>query len=423
MDIIKTQDAISTYFNTLLKNSLNYGETYSIIFDYDNLRLTLTPSLQNADLIKQIILEDINNIKYNSKIKHKIEQSLLRVFENINSDISNINLYIIKNKIILTISQSDKLFCFPEEIILAKLLSEYDINKLNDLCRINKNFYKASRSDLFWWEIIKCKFPEYYKDKTNYSYNPRELIKGLSFYDKKINNIVTRLYVDTFNTFYINYSTTFRYLILEDIWNNSDYEMQEIIETMIHFKKSIDNDIEIIKKLLIQNPIFIEDLYNYQEIFTQTMYGFKLALALDKWLISINRDQILKVVDFDSILYGQLFHYSGSDDPEYYEFLYSKLNNLHTDKIYLEEYYESDENHVILKDYILSKISIDIDKDFLVRNIKYYLENDSDPSSFKKIYRHFIKKWTTDDKNVFKILIINKFKKYPDTIIKLLKIL
>jgi len=301
MDIIKTQAAISNYFNVILRNSLNYFETYIVNFDYNDLRLTLVPSIKNAELINQIKREDKNNIRYQSKIKHKIEQSLLQAFQNKNSDITNMNLYVINNKIILTFTHSDKLFSLTEEMILAKLAAEYDVDQLGNVCRINHNFAKACRSDLFWWEIIRLKFPQYYKEKRNHNYDPRELIKGLKYFNEKVDvnneekrtlkypdNLMKRL-----DKLYSDYHQTFKYLILEDIWKFEYMMLMDIFEMIIEIGKpiNINSDIEIIKKIITENLDLIESLDYLQNVFIRSLYGLKIAEELDKWSISQGKEK------------------------------------------------------------------------------------------------------------------------------------
>jgi len=411
MDIIKTQNAVSSYFNNSLRQSLKYPETYTVSFDYNASRLTLIPSSRNAELI--------NQIKVLSGLKNKIELTLLQAFQNKNPDITNVNFYIIDNNIVLTMTQSDKLFALPEEVILAKLASEYDISELGDVCRINSNFAKACRSDIFWWEIIRLKFPQYYKEKRNYNYDPRELIKGLDYFKKISETSSNIIYPDTIikriDKLYLDYYQTFKYLLLENIW--IEYNIKNvIIGTIVEIGKSInfDSDLEILKTFL-KNESLNEHIILKMDGMYITVYGLKLADVLDKWLFSEGKDQILKNVDFEEILDMDIQDNHGSNNPEYYEYLSFKLNHPETDERYLLDYSLSDMDHDKLQDYMLSKTSHKVDKDLLIQTGIAIL-NRGDQPTFERFYKYFIRRWTNDDINTFKSVVDRVFGHDHETI-------
>ena len=412
MDIIQTENAISSYFNNTLRESLKYHETYLVTFDYNNPRLTLIPSSINAELI--------NQIKVIKGLKNKIEQTLLSAFQNKNPDITNINLYIIDNNIIITIIQNDRLFSLPEEIILAKLASGYDINELTDVCRINVNFAKACRSDLFWWEIIKIKFPKYYKEKRNHNYNPKELIKGLDYFRRisKLPKHVKKIYlINSFdiNNLYLNYYETLRYLVLENLWSQSNINLNLVADTIIEVGESInlDTDLEILKILLKRVPLPGENVMDIIDDMVMTVHGLKLAKRLDIYLISQGKEPIFKDIDLQVILEYDIMDSHGNNDPEYYELLSSMLNHPQINQRYLQDYGNSDMDHDKLQDYMLSKTSPNVDKDLLIQTGLHIL-NRGDKPTFVRFYKHFLKRWTQDDIKIFKDVVDRLFGDDPE---------
>ena len=416
MNILQIQNAVSSYFNNTLRESLKYPETYSVNFDYNTSRLTLIPSSRNAELI--------NLIKVVYDLKNKIEQTILQAFLNKNPNITNINLYIIDNNIIITIIQNDTLFSLPEEVILAKLVSEYDVEKLGDVCRINVNFSKACKSDLFWWEIIKLKFPTYYKEKRYYNYDPKELIKGLDYFNRNIHINISNinpkytsyhilyggiLYTDIL---YNNYYQTFKYLILENLW--LDMDIIFIVDTIINIGKSInfDNDLEIIKFLFKKDPISTKDIVNNM---VTSIYGLKLLKELNNLLSSEGKNRILTDEYLQEILNEELSSNHGSNNPEYYEFVSSMLNRPKTDQRYLEDYINSDIDLGKLQKYILSKISTNIDKDLLIQTALDILHRGIE-LTFVRFYKYFIKRWTNEDIKIFKDIVDRDFRYDDDTV-------
>jgi len=380
------------------------------------MRIVLTPSLKNSGLINLIEIEDRNNVKYQQKIKHKIEQSILPALRNKYPNIININLYIIDNKIVLTISRNDKLFSLPEEMILAKLAVEYNIDNLNEICRINHNFAKACRSDLFWWELIKLKFPQYYKEKRNYNYDPRELIRGLKYINERldIDGNIKFSYDGSrdsgANKIYRMYHSTLEYVLFENIFIIGQYIAESIITRISEIGKSInfDTDLEIIK-FLFEKRSFDIDLLHEAEVLVNDVNGLKLMTELDKWLISKGETQLNDIAILLRALDNDLSDIRGNNSPEYYELLSKLLNKPQTDDRYLNDYSNTDIVHRKLREYILSQVSPKVDKDLLIDVGIYILRsrNSETFESFESFYEHFNNRWTNDDIKIFRNIIVS----------------
>jgi len=248
------------------------------------------------------------------------------------------------------------------------LAAKYDVNELGKVSTINSNFAKASRSDLFWWEIIRLKFPQYYKEKRNYNYDPRELIIGLNYFSEKVEifgekditmKMLSKLkqytIYKTIDKFYLAYYQTFKYVILEDIWIYYKKVASLIIAIIVEMGKFVnfDTDLQILKT-------FVKKCSFNDKIVSETeginFNGFKLTDELNKWLFSQDKNQILQDLEIVDVLNYDLRNKYGSFNPEYYEYLSSKLNRPATDQRYLEDYFKTHIYHDNLQDYMLSRI-------------------------------------------------------------------
>lgn len=411
-----TQDIITNhidlYFNSILKNSLKYSETYSISFDLNKNRITLKSDLISSELINAIKRDDASNKQHMSKLRSKVELALLGGFRAKNPDISNVNLYTTNpNEILITFSYSESVMNIAEIGILARLAAEYETVNINEICTINPTFAKACRDELFWWELFKVRYPEYYKNREemNYEgYNPKEVMRGIEYYEKEIKNIVlieiwgskVVSIPDTIRiaNFYKDYRQTFKYLILEDLWKLAEEHILPIL--------NIKNlDIEIIKKLTITLNITSKRL---RETFLANLIKidqFKLLEELSNWLQSIGKEGLFIEGDLEEILESEL-----DDDPIFYEYLSDKLQRPRTDNRYLYDYVNTDMVGDKIQDYILSQISENVDKQLLLFIATELIKNRDYPS-FKRLYIYFKSKWTVLDKDMLINRAENEFER------------
>ena len=235
--------AVDKYFNVFLRNALGYPERYSVEFDSNRNRITLISNEENPILVEK--LQD-------KMLRLDLENKLYRAFRSKTDDIVGVNVYPSNNRIIITYTQGETPVTLSEIEILAKLAADTDVEDLNKLCSLNKNFARACKNDLFWWEIIKLKFPELYVERRTRKYDPRKVIRGLRTYrtlkrkygsviDEKIEEL-SRDYPETFkyvfseNIFKISSSVFYR------IYTKVDLSRQDNIEMIKYIISNIDED-------------------------------------------------------------------------------------------------------------------------------------------------------------------------------------
>ena len=356
---------INNYFNGVLKNHLNYSEIYSISFDEDKQRITLTSDISDAKL--PTLLQGKNN-----KWRIKIEQALLRGFKNIDNDFQNVNIYTVKqNEVLITYIYGENPMTFSEIGILSKLAAEYATENIDRICIINKNFAAACREELFWWEILRNKYPEYYKSKSKLIYknhNALEVLKGM---DQYVIRVVPELkdiqaYVEyndrsaNLKILIKNYLETFRYLILEGFWKLNVVDINWMLNS------GIINDIDI-TKLLINELVKLNKFISIgllENVYLGYINNGQLGLLkeLDNFLISIN---IILPPQFYQNLLNAHRASNIKVDLNSYRWLTERPNVQMTSDDYLRHFGHISQNNVDVWKYILSKIN----PDFLQGNI------------------------------------------------------
>lgn len=296
---------LNTYFNSILRTYLKYPEIYSISYDISIQRITLISNSSNPKLIEQ--LQD-------KKLRNSIEQALLKGFKDKDEKILNVNIYTFKNdEIVITLTFGENPLELSELGILVKLASEYDVDRINELCTLNKNFTKACKNDLFWWELIKTKFPEYYREKRNNVYNPREVLKGLEYF-KSIQNsryLYSKLMFD--------YPETFRYVILENIWKLLRRQISSIFKNI-----NLDN-IEIIKHILLNYDVDDSELDDlFENMILRKDFNQTLIEEIDELVKSQGKELYTKTI-IDGLLKRNKSKYFEEEYSKAYEWLTNKL--------------------------------------------------------------------------------------------------
>ena len=405
---------VNEYFNIALKNKFHFPEIYSLTFEPNIKRITLKSNLPNSKLIELI--------KNDDKLRSKIEQTLLNGFRTKDPNISNINLYTFNdNEIIITFSYNETPFTLNEIGILARLAAEYDTYFVDRICTLNSNFARACKDNTFWWELIKVKYPQYYKTKKEMKYkghNPKEVVRGLDYYESynktlseirsqlmKISDPVDRnakrkLITERITYFFNNYLPTLKYLILENLWQ-IDLRYIDLI-----LRLSFDvGDIELMKHLIITYNNPQEDIF---KIFLSLLFSspnnlivekFKLLEGLDDRLVTAGKERFFIPGEIRAILGYEISNGNGNDNPAFYEYLSNKLNRPKTNERYLTDYANSYPDNVKIPEYILTQLSKDIDKELLLTTLRHFIDF-GEFYPFRILYNFFRDKWTEEDKQI-----------------------
>ena len=382
--------AVNNYFNSVLKNYFNYPETYNIKFDEIKQRITLTSNKNNP-----ILIDLINN--KDNKWKIKIEQALLLGFKSKDNNVRNVNIYNFKpNEIIITYTYGETPLTINEIGILAKLVTEYDMSKMDNFCNINTSFARACKDDLFWWEVIKNKYPEYYKEKRKENYNPKEVLRGLySFLNRGYSYI---------GEFMVKGFETFKYLILEDLLKIGFEELQYVV-FFLSENLTFDN-MKILKHIIINHNISginTPDLFNnllYNKNFNAKFLDEINELLLSKG-ITLFDEEMLKD-NLTNILTGINTGNLGIDSKttvKVYDWLSNKLNL--NDDDHLSNFNTVRKGNIELMDYIFSKITDNISRISLLEALDGMMEANA-IYKFKKLYSQF--KWKLNDIDIQDLL-------------------
>lgn len=146
MDITRLKNAFNTYFNSILKNALGYGETFSI--NINDREITLT-STGNSQLIQRLKSDDT--------LLDKISQQLLTAFRDNNPDIEYVELEIVNDKQFI-IKYGFNVYSIKDFNIIAQFAKELDSKNINDLCVSNPVFAEVCKNPQFWAKMLTDKF-------------------------------------------------------------------------------------------------------------------------------------------------------------------------------------------------------------------------------------------------------------------------
>lgn len=345
-------ETIISIVNNTLKCYLEYPETYSINFDEIKRRITLTTSSQESLLFNLVNDKELNT---------NIEQELLTQLKNVDNSIFNVNIYTFKlNEIVITYTYGETPFELAEIGIVARLLSEYEvftdgrwnrrpqcIHKLDELYILNKNFYNLFKRDSLWWELIKVKYPEYYKNQRFIlSYKSREVLRGLHYFSNKSDERYnTRVLINM-------YPETFKYLIYEGIWKLESKDVTDIVDRISH-RCVYDHDKEIL--------IYMINNYDLSDKDITTILGHLLFYECFSPIFLEEIENLLKSKGKELIKRGLLKNYidiilNDSCEPENHIEIYSWINIKLNRTPYLRDFLRINRNQVNLMNYILEGI-------------------------------------------------------------------
>ena len=345
---------INNYFNAVLKNHFNFPETYSVSFDENRQRITLTSDISDAKL--PTLLQGKDN-----KWRIKIEQALLKGFKNIDNNFQNVNIYILKtNEILITYTYGENPMTQREIGILSKLAAEYETENIDRICTINRNFAIACKNELFWWSILRNKYPEYYKSKRELIYKDYDALEVLRGMDQYVLHVIPSLkgieaYTDynarsgDLKVLIKNYPETFRYLIIEGFWQ------LRILDVNWMLNSGVINDLDVIK-VLINTSLELNksiSVMSLSELYMKYINNekFELLREIDNYLNSIN---IILPAQF----YVGLLETIPNINISIYDWIIERLNTQMTSNDYLSHFNLIRPDKVTLYNYILSKINI-----------------------------------------------------------------
>ena len=130
---------------------------------------------------------------------------------------------------------------FSEVGIYANIAANLNITELEELCMNNSQFNKICKSNNFWSEVIKNKYPEYLVQTIDV-YDWRKVYHGLDYYINNIENILEdKQYI--WNDFIQDYSYTFRYLVLNNIIQYNDKNIDDFIFHYIGYDDEYENEL------------------------------------------------------------------------------------------------------------------------------------------------------------------------------------
>ena len=430
---------INKYFNNILKAYLKFPETYSISF-YPNInRITLQSNSESK------LIELINKDK---KIKASIEQALLSGFKNKNDNILNVNLYNFKpNEIVITYTYGEVPLKLAEIGILAKLVAEHETININEICTINPTFAKACKDELFWWEIIKNKYPKYYKEKRSYIHNPKEILRGLDAYEKMINSkreshrltvrgVYKKQFPKDIKHLFIKFLSTVRYLILENVWILSEDDIIKIFSINISISKEIlkyiisnykfkrgiilklfvdlkkrqesellfQNDMEILR-LIIKNYDLHEDhiLYLRELLLFGGSFDERVIDETER-LLKLQGKKLFSKTSLENML-DSLIGPAGDviviDNVDVYKWLIKKLGLENNIRNYLKDLSALNPKNLKIAEYILSQLSTDVEVDIdqIYNILKILIDTRDSTKMFEIIYIKFSHLLTKEDKD------------------------
>ena len=136
------------YFNSTLRNILEYPETFTINVNLDSRKITLISNLPS---------KLIQLLRVNKELFNKLNEQLLISFQRRNPDIGSVQINLIGDTIIqinyqvtfLELSQID---------IAANIAKDLNLQELTNLCEYNPRFEQTCNSQSFWIQLFKNRF-------------------------------------------------------------------------------------------------------------------------------------------------------------------------------------------------------------------------------------------------------------------------
>ena len=163
------------YFNSILKDSVGYPETFSINVNLDNREIILT-SNDGSELIELLEIDD--------KFYNELSGQVLSTLQKFNPDIGIVTMNLVNNsKIIInyqvtfeTLGQID---------INANIAANLSLNEIENLCDHNRSFKESCNNPRFWVEVLRNKYGDIPKEIKNVDY--KQLLQEVETYVNDMN--------------------------------------------------------------------------------------------------------------------------------------------------------------------------------------------------------------------------------------------
>ena len=357
---------IVDYFNTVLRSTLNYPEIFDISF-----------SDRSISLLPDKTSKLLQLIKTDSTLKHNI-------LDQIKQGLSKHNIY---TEDIYFISHGTDIMVGYESVpfnttildttildmpLYSNIVSNLDEEGIDNFCKTNKHFKSICNNPMFWSEMIRFKYPEYYVEKVSgIKYNWKEIYLGIDTYVKdkidyeKYRGSEDRIY-DPFQLRTIrNYPEAFIYLLNNKLTTLSQHDLDIIIQSIYN--------IDVIKSILSNNIIDQDQLDIVSKEYMFNINIIKLYLNYKGTdylgnLVKINEHDFKErieymIISMSSSLSIELFDF-------YYEYLYP--NGSYTNM--LGFLFLGFPNSVLVK-HVLSKVPDDIPENYLMGYISNGIES------------------------------------------------
>jgi len=162
------------YFNEILRDYLKYPEIFKVISDESS--VTLIPD-RESELLKKI--------KIDSKLKNQILHQIKGFLESKNMEVQDIHFYSHGTDII--IKYTPTYLYITEAPLYANIYSYLSDKDLTIFCNLGGAIQKICDNQIFWIELIKNRFPQFYLEMKG-GYNWKNIYIGLLAHEEFIND-------------------------------------------------------------------------------------------------------------------------------------------------------------------------------------------------------------------------------------------
>ena len=279
------RNSFDSYFNNILKDALQYSETFTISINENRILLRASrPS------------ELIRTLWTSGSTLNKIKDTLLLAFQRNNPDISNVNINLISNREI-EITYNFSVASITELGLSANVLKNLSSEELLKWCNINKQFADQCNLSMFWVQLFNARFgelPKWLPENINYrkfyidilkyvesTPTTEKLIKSIKLYrqyDKRNEDDDFKDFELNLESFLDQFLEEYRYVL--DFFNNlNEYSIRYLIENKIMTMQDIitmmvTTDLDSYSKHA-NNVRIIESLINnYDLYFEKSKYFY-----------------------------------------------------------------------------------------------------------------------------------------------------
>lgn len=191
----KVKIAFNNYFNSILKNSLKYPETFNINLNLNNREIIIT-----SDVDSQLI----QSLKNNDKLLNDLSNNLLIAFQQINSDINLVRIGLINEKKFI-IKYQVTFEALSQVDVMANIAENLTLLELNNLCEHDPKFRRTCESQQFWINLIVTRFgeiPKKINKNVNWKLLYRDVVEYIEYQEENISPF--SVYADMINCIDLN---------------------------------------------------------------------------------------------------------------------------------------------------------------------------------------------------------------------------